>query len=281
MSSMSKIEGLTIEEALNPPSRLFNYEDESAVRTFSMILRMLWDIEPRAPEAQSVEDQDEKATQSETEANHGHTIKDVYNFMAPLSHMSPEERNALQRHNNKEDWENDWRKAIAFGWNHVFWDVTRFLYNVNCTVGHWHCGLDLSPEEKAEHGPGYVTFVVSYPEPFVSGNKAIVLSFPTNVILLPMFVDKGIKIGVDRTDAEGAKQHLYTWNDDVECTEGLYLRKSVAVDVTLEEDAGESIPEGERKERSGVAGVFVYATMCKKRHSEELTCCEREFEEIS
>lgn len=299
MSCFMDLGGVPVNECTNPPYRLFNYEDESAVRTFSILLRMMWYLEPPAPEVPSAGDANEKPTKSEADASYVHTIQDVYNLLGPLSRMSSEERNDLQRHGSKDDWETDWRKAVAVGWNHVFSDVTQFLYGVNCTVGHWHCTFDLTPEAKAEHGPGYVTFAVSYPERFVSGNKALVLSFPTNVVLLPMFVDSGIKVSVDRTEPGDAKKRFYTWGDDVGCTEGLYIRKGVTMALTLDEDTGETpsevkeeetTPEGEQKEihpeieqknRSGIAAVFVYATMCKKRHSEELACCEREFEEIN
>lgn len=256
--------------------RVFDYKDETAVRTFSYLFRLMWNMVPPEPKVGS-------KGKSDSASDAGHTVQDVYDLMGPISRMTEGKRAAYPKNTNKENWQSNWRKALAKGWCHVLSDVTGFLYGVNCTVGHWHSTNPAEPDPRVlqEHGPGYTTFDVSYLEPFEDGAGALVLKYPTIVAIVPMFVDKGVKVKVARTSPGDCKAELHERNDDVRNTTGLFLRKELEVEFLLEldeEEAGGLVGDTP-KTRTGVAATFTYATLCRRRHNGWSYCCVKEIED--
>src|SRR4051794_37181722 len=137
MCSGQDIGGLTVEEALDPPYCHISYKEETAVFTFAIILRWLWKLQPPAPQAQpepgaqSTTNDDEAATEQGSATSNSLTMNDVMAQMGPLSRMTPEERENLPKYLDKDDWQSEYRRHIAYLWNHPFYDVTSFLWRVN------------------------------------------------------------------------------------------------------------------------------------------------------
>lgn len=144
----------------------------------------------------------------------------------------------------------------------MFSDIAIFTYAANPSTGRWV--LRTTEEERTRYGPYMDTFAVFYSDDqSVPGEKAMVKSWSaTNVIIVPIFVHVGVKVGVDRTEPGGAVAHLQTWNSSVLCGEVLYLRRGVEVAISVEVEGVLSQDEAGRDERrNGVAAVFAYAAL--------------------
>lgn len=144
----------------------------------------------------------------------------------------------------------------------MFSDIAKFIYAANPYTGRWV--LRTTEEKRTRYGPYMDIFAVFYSDDqSVPGEKAMVKSWSaTNVIIVPVFVHVGVKVGVDRTEPGGAVAHLQTWNGSVLCREALYLRRRVEVAISVEVEGGLSQDQGgEGGGRKGNAAVFAYATL--------------------
>ncbi|KAJ9658967.1 hypothetical protein H2198_003396 [Neophaeococcomyces mojaviensis] len=226
------------------------------------------------------------------------TLGNAYDAYGSLTHMSWPARAALLQSPNlpsKDDWQSIWRRQITYIWIHPFFDLHQYLFNLNQRSGHW-----VGPSQNADprktvtwFGEEVDSFAMFYSE---TGRGAVVVKEPRcNLILLPIFVDEGLKVSINRTNPGDAVRHLHTWDDNDEFCEAVYLRRGVEVEFSVhwkrveeltkvapsqeqeQELRGEhndftADPNPKLRERTGVAAVFVYAMLsqvCSGTHAHE------------
>lgn len=258
----------TFEDILRdgPAYRQANFKDKENVQLWSYCLRVLWTLQPPPPKY-----------------GDSYQIQDVYDFLPEFANMTPESQAAWPRSDDKEDWDNEWRKLVVYTYNNVFSDILRFLYEVNCKTGHWHTPdrsmrtmEPMTEEFLRQHGAFYSTFKIDYSLPFENGKTTLGIVFPNNVLLAPIFVDDGLTVSVDPMDPEQVPSHFLDWNASVHNGQALFLRKGVKVSISLDLDP-DRFPDGsDAVDRKGVAAVFSHANLCRKGHKGWNICCDNE-----
>ncbi|OJD36491.1 uncharacterized protein BKCO1_11000114 [Diplodia corticola] len=187
------------------------------------------------------------------------------------------------------------RDAVYYNWNHVFWDVTRFLLILSQPCEEEEEGEEVTVAAATSPGKGMYgemvghmhppteeVFAVEYPKKDGGCDGMVETAaaawekvFETNVLLAPTFVEEGVDVRV----AIGEGEQASGFNFDARETRGVYnepivywIRKGERVRMTLSGKYG--------KGKSGVAAVFVLGKLCEclpeKEKALELQCHEIE-----
>ena len=181
----------------------------------------------------------------------------VSKFIKEYHSLSEEAKAALPQNPDKEETHTEWRKALYHTWSNVFWDVSRFLAEVNCTIGHWH-----PPSSRADEDKTYGELVVKH-------GQTLPKTWTHNILLVPAFLDHGVKVrfyrhpsngeGPSDSDLNGQKL-VGTWDASMEA-DVWYFRRDLATTIIVDS------PEGGESQQ-GVAAVFVFANLCLKAREE-------------
>uniref|UniRef100_A0A8H7TNK7 Uncharacterized protein n=1 Tax=Bionectria ochroleuca TaxID=29856 RepID=A0A8H7TNK7_BIOOC len=122
MHTIRTLSGSTHDEALDPPHRSVNYDDDGAVRTVTTRSRQIWLCRPEAFDF-------DDGTFSNP--NPGEAFGRIARFIQNL----PDEELAALKNLDTSSVHTPLRDMVYWMWNHVFWDVARFLSEVNCNTG--------------------------------------------------------------------------------------------------------------------------------------------------
>jgi hypothetical protein len=239
MFSSRRLVGSSDEEIFNPPFRCVDYGNDPAVHTVSTRLRQAWLLRPELAGDVDFSDPTKGA---------GKMIRAIQN--------SSEQELVSMRNQDKETVHTGLRDSIYHMWNHVFWDASKFLAEVNCNTGMFQ-------------PPAEEVLTVQYPvdeDLKTCGGTSLVrvqvLELDTNILLSPIFVDSGVKMRV----VAGAEEQMTVEENE------LHESTCFAIDTTKTDgDWNESyicwVGSGRRiqiylggdfdKSRSGVAAVFV------------------------
>lgn len=104
--------------------------------------------------------------------------------------------------------------------------------------------------------PNHTSFVLKYED--LTSEEPYVHTFDTNVVVLPAFLDDGVKLQVSQADeAEpNAGEELGVF-DDEHMMEAFFIKRKMPVSFKLVNgESDEATSEG-ISQRAGVAGVFV------------------------
>ena len=174
------------------------------------------------------------------------TYDAINRFIQYDTGRSEEEQRRVQKNSNRNDTQTAWRRAIYFYWNHLFVDVMNFLPHAQSGVGHFH-------------PPAHASFAIEYLD-FELGSPPIQKSWKSNVLVIPTFLDTGVSVRFETEPGtkEGEPWGLLGVYDDRNPNEVWFIQKGLAVNIFVEGNS-----EGQR---TGVAAVFVYATLCTDRH---------------
>ena len=222
MHTLRTLEGNTIEEMLNPPFRSVNFDDEAAIVQVSTHLRLAWTALP----------------------GDDTSIDAVGWFTRDSSYRTDEERKLVPQNPNKDDYRTAWRESVYHMWNHVFYDVMRFLPEVGMGVGHIH-------------PPSHDAFAMDYPQVGDSnGSVAVKKKWDTNVLIVPAFLEPGVSIRmfVSQASENGQSQKTLGSFDGFNTADIWWLKSGVEVCFYVEGDY--------EKDRKGVAAVLVYGILC-------------------
>ncbi|KAB2581202.1 hypothetical protein DBV05_g56 [Lasiodiplodia theobromae] len=281
-----------------PPFIAVDYRDEPAVYTVSTRLREAWVTDPALIQS---------ATNTATNTNNpdvdiGTVIRAIQSITTTpasgsCSHgdekggKSPADALAAFRNADKNTLHTALRNAVYHNWNHVFWDVARFLRQDQEEKGRYEEGqtaersMEAGGGHKASvghlHPPAEGVFPLEYPErwgpgpsdeagaaglcDWTGGTTAMEREFETNVLVVPTFVEEGVKVGF--AIGEGDEVRGFTF--DATTTRGVYnepvvywIRKGEMVKISL---------SGDIEDRRGVAAVFVYGKLCDCSPENEVT----------
>lgn len=181
-TSMRSIRTLSWDSSslLKPPFRKVFFDDEPGVVYLSTELRLLWSVLPEDPGSTGPEA--------------------VIAAIKARNALSPEERKtAWEQNPDKDDLKTPWRTAIAYQWNHVFFDVSSFLFEAAHGVGHFHSarsdvlGLPFPPLDEDEEA---------------KKTSVVEKVWETNVLLLPGHLEDGVSVSVTvvKDGVEGNKE---------------------------------------------------------------------------
>ena len=218
----------SIEDMLDPSFRTVNFEDSPHVIVVSKHLRYAW---PALP--------------SEETSSDG-----VGQFMKMNHKRSEEDRERVPRNPDLESLHTPWRDSIYHFWNHVFYDVTNFLTEVNHTVGHFH-------------PPSHDAFALKYPSSQDETPEVVCKSWDTNVLLIPAYRASGVSIRAtaqQSTDDPTSEKVLGTFNDS-NPTEIWYVKRGLEVKFSVEAKL--------EKDHQGLAAVMVCGILCTDTHETE------------
>ncbi|KAM6492978.1 hypothetical protein JOM56_011112 [Amanita muscaria] len=174
----------------------------------------------------------------------------VGTFMRENHGRTPEQRAALPVYPDKEAVHTPWRDEVYETWNHVFYDVMRFLREVNDAFGHFH-------------PPKHDVFALSFPPSDgqeTENTRVLTKTWDTDILLIPAHLEPGVVVRLEtlsQREEDGEKK-------DVEKIRGRfskdnageiwYLRKGVEARFFI---------EGEwDKSSKGLAAVMVHAILC-------------------
>ena len=153
--------GDTLAEQMNPSFRKINFSDESAMVTVSYLLRMAWTASP--PEQI--------------------TSQSLGSWIAAQSKRTSEERAAYPR-NKDLNLETAWRDLVYEMFQHVFYDVHRFMQEVCMLWG------DYKP-------PSHEAFALPFPAASSSSSAAsgeVEKVWDVAVYLIPAYMAKGAAV---------------------------------------------------------------------------------------
>lgn len=252
MFTIRNFTGGTLDEMLSPPLRVVDYGNDRAVITVSTRLRQCWRLRPDWPEGEGFSDTNGGISKMI------HSIQDA-------------SKDALEsgRNPDNDTIHTPLRDATYHTWNHVFWDVSKFLAEVNCNTG------TFTP-------PAHEVVVLNYPTNGQTWDESMYAHAQTMevgdqaMLISPIFVDVGLKLRL-------------TTGTEVKCPsseEELQSTAHFAVDATTEEKFDEEfkicwVKSGEVVQmyigghcdgsRKGVAAVFVCGKYTRDTES-ELAC---------
>ena len=171
------------------------------------------------------------------------TYNGVSRFLQRDNWSSEEDRRRVPRNPNKDDIESAWRKAVAFYWNHIFFDVMNFLSHAQPDVGHFHV-------------PNAKKIALDYPK----SNAVYRKKWNSNIIILPAFLDAGVSIRVETRPSARSNEPwgLLGVFDGTNVNEIWYIRKNFEVDIHVDVES--------KTKRHGVAAVLIYAVLCTELH---------------
>ena len=231
----------TLQDTLDPAFRKINFNDEGAIVTVSTHLRALWKVLPQQP------DGDKKPNPM--------TIARTHELKEDRSGYEGVESNP-----DLESLDTPWREELARNWNHVFYDVGRWLPAVSCSVGHFH-------------PPNHEVFAIGFPnnsgnEAEDEGSRSLVFKkkWDRNILIIPAYLGKGVLLRVTilhDSQEEPPEKELGTL-DSRNTAEIWYLRAGVEINVHVE---GAYDPT-----EGGVAAVMVVGLLCTDSHGKANTC---------
>ncbi|KAK7223143.1 hypothetical protein V2G26_011146 [Clonostachys chloroleuca] len=243
MHTIRTLSGSTRDEALDPPHRPVNYGDDGAVRTVTTRSRQIWLCRPEAFDF-------DDGTFSNP--NPGEAFGRIVRFIQGL----PDEELAALKNPGTSSVHTPLRDMVYWMWNHVFWDVARFLSEVNCNTGTFR-------------PPAHEILAINYPEtPIEVGRMQRVtqLQSDRNIMMGAVYVAPGVRLRFlvgqpDRGSFMASEYDSDAFGADVlvDATEvtGCYnepyvhwIRRNRNIQVFLEGQPGQ--PKGE------LAVVFVY-----------------------
>ncbi|CAH0041700.1 unnamed protein product [Clonostachys rhizophaga] len=171
MHTIRTLGGSTRDEALDPPHRPVNYDDDGAVRTVTTRSRQIWLCRPEAFDF-------DDGTFSNP--NHGEAFGRIARFIQNL----PEEELVALENLDTSSVHTPLRDMVYWMWNHVFWDVARFLSEVNCNTGTFR-------------PPAHEVLAINYPEtPIEAGKMQRVtrLQSDCNIMMGAVYVAPGVRL---------------------------------------------------------------------------------------
>lgn len=143
-----------------------------------------------------------------------------------------------------------WRDSIYHMWNHVFYDVMKFLTQSKCTVGDFH-------------PPSHEGFALKYQKPQDGTLDVVCKSWDTNVLLIPAYQASKVTIrvtGEQSIDERTSEMELGTFSDS-NLSETWWVKKGVKVNFYV---------EGEwETDCQGLAAVMVCGILCTEYHETE------------
>ncbi|KAL2041551.1 hypothetical protein N7G274_005933 [Stereocaulon virgatum] len=181
--------------------------------------------------------------------------KGVGQFMKVNHEMLEEERERVPQNPDRESLHTPWRDSIYHLWNHVFYDVMKFLPEVGCSVGYFH---------PPSHDAFTLDYRISKDDNVAVENKG----WNTNVLLIPAHRRPGVivRATVNESQEEGTLEKELRRFDASNLTEIWYVRKGVHVTFYIEGDP--------KKNPQGVAAVTVCGILCSDIHESVNECCE-------
>ena len=218
----------SIKDILDPSFRTVNFDDSPHVVVVSKHLRYAWPA----------------LASEETSSD------DVGQFIKTNHERSEEDRERVPLNPDLESPHTPWRDSIYHLWNHVFYDVTNFLAEVNYTVGHFH-------------PPSHDAFALKYPRSQDEAPDVVCKSWDANVLLIPAYRASGVSIRAtaqQSTDDPTSEKVLGTFNDS-NPTEIWYVGSGLEVKFSVEAEF--------EKDRQGLAAVMVCGILCTDTHETE------------
>jgi hypothetical protein len=220
----------TAEDLVDPAFRAITFDDEAAIVLVSTHLRHAWTALPPAADADA-----------------GTADVDLAPALAAFiraSHArSDEERKAVPQEPDAKSVDavhTKWRDEVYYHWNHVFWDVARFLGELACTGVHMH-------------PPAHRVFAVD----FRSGAVGVRKVWETDILVIPAYLAPGVSVRCARGGESGEGEKTLGTFDGTNVYEIWYVRRNT--EVVLHIDGG--------AEASGdVAAVLVYGVLCRDAH---------------
>lgn len=277
-----------------PPFIAVDYRDEPAVYTVSTRLREAWVTDPAL--IQSATD-----TATNADLDIGTVIRAIQSITTTASGSSshgdensgksPADALSTFRNADKNTLHTGLRNAVYHNWNHVFWDVARFLRQEQEEKGEYENGETAETMAGAGEGhkesvghlhpPAEGVFPLEYPEgwgrsrsdraaavgvsDWMDGAAVMERQFEMNVLVVPTFVEEGVKVEFAIGEGDGVRGFTF----DATTTRGVYneplvywVRKGERVKIWL---------SGDTEDRRGVAAVFVYGKLCDCSPENEVT----------
>lgn len=275
-----------------PPFIAVDYRDEPAVHTVSTRLREAWVTDPAL-----IQTATNTASNTNPDLDIGTVIRAIQFITTTASGSSsssshgdensgktPTDALSAFRNADKNTLHTALRDAVYHNWNHVFWDVARFLRQEQEEKGEY------GDEETAAGGGGHKetvghlhppaegVFPLEYPEgwgrgrsdgagavEWMDGTAVIEKEFEMNVLVVPTFVEEGVKVEFAIGEGDGVRGFTF----DATATRGVYneplvywIRKGERVKISFSGGVGD---------RCGVAAVFVYGKLCDCSLENEVT----------
>ena len=233
MFSVRNLDG-SVEDMFNPKFRKVDFGSTPVVVLVSTHLRYAWSAIP---------------SDDTSENGIGQFIKANYE-------RSEEERKNVPQNPDRDNIHTPWRDSVYHNWNHVFYDVMKFLPDVNCSVGHFH-------------PPSHDVFAVAYPRADGASVAVARKKWDTNMLMTPAHMEPGVsfRATVNERNEDGvAEKELGTF-DGSNATEIWYIRKGVNINIYVEGNFD--------KGRRGIAAAMVVGILCSDIHEPGTECCER------
>jgi hypothetical protein len=146
-----------LSEMLNPTFRSVNFEHRGPMVIVTTMTRLAWSSNPPSRR--------QEFTQEGIEA------------WVRLIQETPNEVILAMRNEESTLVRTPWRMAVYGMWNHVFWDVMKFLPQVHSGVGHFH-------------PPNHDILDLEF------GGEGVVKKWDTHMLMLPAFLRSGAKVSM-------------------------------------------------------------------------------------
>ncbi|KAF4625645.1 hypothetical protein G7Y89_g12516 [Cudoniella acicularis] len=213
----------TPDDILNPSFRTVDFGDESAVITVASYMRHAWIAIPPPLSEPS------------------YTQNDIGAFIRGIQNETETER--IEREKNPDTTvHTPWRDAIYKMWNHVFWDVMKFLPHVGYGIGHFH-------------PPNHKVFPLAFP----GTSLEMTTKWDTNVLIIPAHLEQGVQVSMSR-DVGSDENVICRTFESGKPYEIWYLKKGTEVKFYLEAK--------NKDERVGLAAVLMIGILCTDEHGE-------------
>ena len=173
----------SLKDILDPAFRKIEFGDSPAIVTVCTHIRALWTTLP---------------TRHADTTTLGATAE-ADPWAVARSHKLKETRDGFEGVESNPDTDEvntPWREELYRAFNHVFFDVMKWLPGVNCSVGHFH-------------PPSHESFYLECPHTG-SNESPLVLrkKWERNILLLPAYVRKGLKIKATMHDEDQAEEQV-------------------------------------------------------------------------
>ena len=213
---------------MDPSFRTVNFAVEPYVTIFGIRLRYAWHMLP-----------------SEDTTPHS-----VELFIKGQHERNKQDSERVPQDPDLESLHTPWRDSIYHMWNHVFYDVMKFLLEANSIVGHFH-------------PPSHEVFALNYQKPQDGTLGVVCKRWDTNVLLIPAYRPSKVTIrvtGEQSIDERTSEMELGTFSDS-NLSETWWVKNGVKIRFYV---------EGELEtDCQGLAAVMVCGILCTEYHETE------------
>ena len=246
---------------LDPEYRKVFFDDEPHIVTVVTHIRALWTTMPSSAPASCPSNP--TVPDSDTSEPVAATINESNMWSIARRYELNAQHDAyigLERNPDTRTLDTPWRRKLAETFNHVFVDVMRWLPSVSCSVGHLH-------------PPNHSVFAIPFPQDTSNRNEGAARSSPvlrkcwdTNVLLLPAFLAKGVKIraNIEHEDQEDPPEAEMGVLEQSSRSEIWYLKAGVELEFYV---------DGDFAGTEGLAAVMAVGGLCNESHG-QVSCCE-------